>query len=498
MRGNDTAEPSGRYLIPLAGALVLHALSASLFPTAGWTTPAGIGACNLVALALCLERGNAAEADAQWRWRLLAMAFLLWTMAFVALAYLQIRNIAMDDAQADSLFFMLRGVPLLLIVTRTDEGDRSARFRWIDIGQASLFALLVAALLFPRLASTDPAMPQVTEAQTLLFHEIQNYTLAIFALISLLGQTSPGSRRFTGLLCWLLWSYALVASLVNHWIILVLSPQPGSLLLLSADIPQALFIVLATRAGRRLSPRIPRFERAAASIRLIQPVLFSAGLMALSFAVSRVDFAVGFASGMLSLAFHAARSTLTQSLFLTAQRDLGQARDRLEFLASIDPLTSLPNRRRLDERLLSEWKRATRTHGTLAVLLIDVDQFKSFNDTAGHLAGDHCLREIAGVMQRSIRREADMIARYGGEEFVVIAPTMTPEGALALGEILRQAVIGRALPHPSNPTGIVTVSIGVAVTQAGQEIFSMDDLLRDADAALYKAKSLGRNCVRML
>jgi diguanylate cyclase (GGDEF)-like protein len=130
----------------------------------------------------------------------------------------------------------------------------------------------------------------------------------------------------------------------------------------------------------------------------------------------------------------------------------------------------------------------------LSLLICDIDFFKDFNDSLGHQRGDECLQAVARVLRGVIRRSGDFCARYGGEEFVVILPSTGLRSALAIGEIIRQAVTGLQVVHPGSPFGVVTISIGVAVDDSG----SLDDqaLIRRADQALYRAKAEGRNRVQ--
>lgn len=161
-------------------------------------------------------------------------------------------------------------------------------------------------------------------------------------------------------------------------------------------------------------------------------------------------------------------------------------------LARIDPLTKLHNRRAWEESVTMEHDRSERNDHAYSIVMIDVDHFKSFNDSAGHQAGDGCLERVADRI-RSTCRTTDVVGRYGGEEFVVLAPETCAEAALALAERLRKAVFDLNIPHAaSSVADRVTTSLGVATRDAG----SWEDLLKEADKALYAAKESGRNRVR--
>lgn len=177
-----------------------------------------------------------------------------------------------------------------------------------------------------------------------------------------------------------------------------------------------------------------------------------------------------------------------------AEKNLQDAYSAVEALASTDALTGLANRRRFDQVLNAEWRRALRDRGPLSLLMIDADLFKSYNDTYGHPRGDNCLKQIAEAAQDVVARPGDLVARFGGEEFAVVLPNTDRAGALQLGLQICEAMRARMLPHSGNPAGFVTVSVGCAtmVPTFGQHAFNLIEL---ADDALYKAKHQGRNRV---
>ena len=176
----------------------------------------------------------------------------------------------------------------------------------------------------------------------------------------------------------------------------------------------------------------------------------------------------------------------------------------LRRLMSLDPLTGIANRRSFDETLNLEWRRASRSQQPLSLLVIDVDHFKLYNDTYGHVAGDQCLRTVAEVIDTCIKRAGDLAARYGGEEFAVILPHTTANDAHMLAQKICDTLNGRNLPHRGSPTSNhVTVSIGVATRHTIQSAGSNPEvkatnpvvLIEAADKALYDAKAAGRNQV---
>ncbi|MEE4662001.1 MAG: diguanylate cyclase [Halieaceae bacterium] len=172
-----------------------------------------------------------------------------------------------------------------------------------------------------------------------------------------------------------------------------------------------------------------------------------------------------------------------------------QSTELLGKLARIDGLTEIPNRREFDRVLEIEWLRAIRSGDPLSLLMLDIDNFKAYNDGYGHDAGDECLRQVALCLQAKMLRGSDFCARYGGEEFVCVLPDTDLKGAQAMAEKVRHAIEALGIPHEyANGDRIVTVSTGVASFHASARK-SPVELLKAADGALYRAKEAGRNCV---
>ena len=167
--------------------------------------------------------------------------------------------------------------------------------------------------------------------------------------------------------------------------------------------------------------------------------------------------------------------------------------DEMHLMARVDALTGVTNRRGFSESLESETRAAFRSSEPLGMLMIDIDHFKAYNDHYGHPKGDQCLREVAAMLRRVVRRPRDLLARYGGEEFVVLLPGTPLAGVMEVGREILEQIRRLALPHASNPIGtIVTVSVGAsALVPKRTEDSAL--LLRHADAALYAAKGAGRN-----
>ncbi|MES2886090.1 MAG: diguanylate cyclase [Pseudomonadota bacterium] len=188
----------------------------------------------------------------------------------------------------------------------------------------------------------------------------------------------------------------------------------------------------------------------------------------------------------------------THQYFVLSLRDASERREmeaQLRRLVLLDALTGVNNRRAFDERFEQEFLRAARGHGSLGLLMVDVDHFKLYNDTYGHQAGDKCLRQVAQALAATLKRPSDFVARYGGEEFAVLLPDADMDQARAAAEMLLARVRELALPHAASDVAeFVTISIGAAVAKPpvrGQ----LENFMAQADTRLYKAKHSGRNCV---
>lgn len=187
------------------------------------------------------------------------------------------------------------------------------------------------------------------------------------------------------------------------------------------------------------------------------------------------------------------RKRQAKELIAVAEQ-LKQANEQLRQLSFHDSLTGLHNRRYFDEFLEREFKRAQRAGTGLALIMVDIDYFKAYNDRFGHQAGDEALRQVAAALALVTQRSNDLAARYGGEEFAIVLPDTSQAGTLAIAESLRQKVEALRIFHPDSPFGVVTISEGVAV-QYPKPREQANQLIEAADMALYHSKRAGRNRV---
>lgn len=169
--------------------------------------------------------------------------------------------------------------------------------------------------------------------------------------------------------------------------------------------------------------------------------------------------------------------------------------EMLESLAMIDGLTGVANRRNLDQILERGWRKAERDGSSLGLIMIDIDEFKAYNDNYGHGAGDECLRQVAGTIEASLGRACDSVGRYGGEEFVVILPDTDRVGTINVAEKIRANVSAQKIPHAFAKTDDhITISLGCKAMPFDKGVTCVD-LLKQVDQALYQAKEQGRNRV---
>ncbi|MBI3901427.1 MAG: diguanylate cyclase [Nitrosomonadales bacterium] len=183
-----------------------------------------------------------------------------------------------------------------------------------------------------------------------------------------------------------------------------------------------------------------------------------------------------------------------QRALVDVTQQLNVANKELQRLSTTDGLTGIANRRMFDELVKREWRRCVRLKKPMALVMVDVDHFKQYNDTYGHQGGDECLKAVAAQVARAAPRASDLAARYGGEEFVLVLGETTVDGAKWVANNIRQHVADINMPHSGSRLGHVSVSCGVASVLPTDD-FALEDLLAAADEALYKAKEQGRNTV---
>ena len=255
---------------------------------------------------------------------------------------------------------------------------------------------------------------------------------------------------------------------------------------------QTLLILVVLNQGRQSTAGRGQYFIAVGLVPVI-PVFAFRGFLAATGQADQVLMSAPTQVQALSFLVSIVATLLVAIGLLIMSKERLEARSRL--LSVQDQLTGLANRRRIDETLSREWARAHRHGGPLALIMLDIDFFKKYNDHYGHQAGDECLKSVALTLQESVQRASDLVARYGGEEFLLILPDTDAVSAQRLAESLCVSIAELKIPHAQSSLRVVTLSAGIA-TLTHNAYKDVDSLLRAADAALYQAKHNGRNQAR--
>lgn len=482
-----------KYPVVAASIIAAHVAALVLVPDLGmaisYTFFFSVTGLAMVGVAVAWRRSGTPR-DRRW-WLLLA-SLALWTVGMSLSAR---QNYVLENsnpAPGDSMFFyILYVLPVLVSVSSAPVAARKKWAMAIDLVLASLLGVLFYIRTFS-IVSLEGAVGTQAAIDVAYMLDFENSCLAVAALLRYIATDRADDHfYFRGVSAFFV-TYALSGYFYNHYVALGGHPEfgtsPWDVLL---DVPfLALFLATTTRMPQRYwhAPvYLVRFVQSASPTFLAMSVL-GFGLMVIpGYPVLGIGAAIAAVIGI------GLRGTLAQVDLVEEEFRLVRSRDELQGLVFVDSLTGLANRRALDERLLREWHRPGQ-QDPIALLMIDVDHFKEFNDRFGHLAGDECLRTIASALLRRGLRAGDFIARFGGEEFAVVAPGTNLPDAVALAEELRHEIQSLSIVHPFSPVGVVTISIGVAAANASSESGPLD-LLNAADRALYRAKQAGRNRV---
>ncbi|HWK35091.1 diguanylate cyclase [Sphingomonas sp.] len=478
--GDDSAIlPGWRAYALLPAYVALHAL-AIVLPTGQAPALSFLFTVSapLLAGGACVARARRSRVPHGWI--ALAAAMLLWAGGMGATAA---NTLLLDNASGvnaiSMVLFVLYGVPLLFMVASPE------RELWPAQLVDGALALALGGLFFAH--SFAFATMTGTSAAGLislaLMFDIENLFIAIFALIRFVASPGATGRSLFGTLAVFACAYLLTAGYINHF---AEDTDYGSYSDLLIDVPFVLLAALAIGRGSERAAPVAVSARLAHLVRAGSPLVLPATLLVVSGVLVPHYPALAVAGFIVATLLTGLRNILVQTRSL-------EEHDRLEQLARVDALTGLANRRQFDETLWREWGRARRGHGSIALLMIDIDHFKQLNDRFGHPTGDARLRDVARALAETVSRGGDLVARYGGEEFAAILPATGREAAMRIAEAMRAKVEALKLAAPG-AAGIVTISIGVghADTVDGSE---PAELIRCADAALYDAKAGGRNRV---
>ncbi|MCX7295246.1 diguanylate cyclase [Janthinobacterium sp.] len=460
------ARKTTTFWLALAGGYVLAQLALTAW--AGEHGPAvsylfGVTTPLLALAACCRNACLSAPGVVRTGWGLFAAAMLSWSVGMALSAWQDLSgHVASDTTYFSDFAYFMYGAPLLLAISSVSDRHPSRTLQWLDAVQVLLAAYLTYTAIFSVSPFDQRSIAPIPASLLVTTYNVENLVLACCASLRLLAHRRDGAQgRFYLLLSVFLWCYAACAGAYNYLTLHALAEAGPSEIL-----PSLPFLLLAVLAMR------------------VQP---GEGL---GFVVLREHFYLAASALFVALAVHALRSATLQSRYMQSELALRAAHDKLEKLSLTDGLTGIANRRCLDQALQAEWQRAARNQQALALLIIDIDFFKSLNDTFGHPYGDACLVQIAAALNSALPRASDLVGRFGGEEFAAILPATDRAGALAVAHKMQEAIAAAAIAHAPSRGGLVTASIGLALSDGAQK---PAQLLAAADQALYRAKQNGRN-----
>ncbi len=451
-------------------------------------------AAPLLAVAACVWHARTGPRYMLAAWNLLTTALILWCAGMLLSAW---EDLTQQVAPTVSFFsdfaYFMYGAPILLLICSQTHDRRPTIYLVLDGILVTLASVLTYALIFSAAPFVNQPIDPIPTDRLVVTYHVENLVLGCGAALRLLAyRHAPERRTFYAVLTLFLWIYAFFAGFYNELSVAAPDVQAGLRDLL-ADVP---FLLLAAAVLLLGAPAEPLEESAWDTLALFidnfSPIFFTAALLGLGFMLMREHFTLGMWAIFVTLAVQSLRSAMLQSRYMRSERSLRRARDKLEKLAQTDALTGVGNRRYFDHMLMLEWQRGKRGHGSLALLMIDIDHFKSLNDAFGHPYGDACLIRIAQGLRAALPRGVDLLARYGGEEFAIILPDTGQAGAELVAAKMREAVAQQQIGNAPARGGWVTISIGLTFcsdfSDAGPE-----KLLAAADQALYRAKQSGRD-----
>jgi len=387
------------------------------------------------------------------------------------------------------VLFVSYGVPLLYAAVATRDETSMPSRRIVD--GALLILLVILCYLGVRdLRDANGYLKNEDMVWVVIAFDVENVFLFLTFLVRSLTASEEWEHRFFKLTAIFLGLYALAAGIHNHD---ELHPSLPFFQELADVLPTVPFMALICLlyAERKPRPFEPTRHLWARQLSVsLAPGLLLAAIFALSLGINETQGTFGRVVLALAMLAYVVRVTQTQFWFARTRDKLSEALAAVERVSLLDELTGIPNRRAFDQAFIERTKEAAREGKPLSALMIDVDLFKTFNDTRGHPEGDVALRAVARLLAGALRRPADFIARYGGEEFVALLPGADLLGAQVVARRMNRAIYDAQLEHAHGIDGRVTVSIGIATASPPV----VQNLVLHADQALYAAKSSGRNC----
>jgi diguanylate cyclase (GGDEF)-like protein len=437
-----------------------------------------------------LRRRRQATGMMRVLWTLLALALwmqVLWASAMLASALWPAYGL--QCVIAANVLSAMYTIPCMYLITSAFTGREPPMVKVLDTSMSVLLAALLILLISTVLGGENPGDP--ASVWLAIWHaDAIDFSLAILASVRLVGARSLGRRHFYWVTAAFLWVNAIAAAIFNR---LDMSGQPwwGPALV---DLAYVLLAVLAWRPPPAWLRRYHPSVQVARVIAAFAPVAIALGVLILGISLSRLHFLGGASAVLLAAILYGLRVAVIQSQHEDKQQLADLSNRQLQRQLGVDPLTAIANRGALDARM-----RETLASGvSCSLMMIDIDYFKQFNDSHGHVQGDRCLVQVAAALKSTLQRGTDMVARYGGEEFAVVLSDASLEETDEMARRLLAVVSNLRIPHPASPLGYVTVSIGVAIRR--HDWMSEGDttiiLFQSADHALYQAKAEGRNRIR--
>lgn len=434
---------------------------------------------------------------------LAAMAALRWpsydrrTMACLALGlacwvagmgYAIARSGTEQNLISTYVLFVSFGLPLLYAAVATRDEPTTPARRVVD--GALLILLVILCYLGVRdLSDGNGFLKNEDMVWVVVAFDVENVFLFLTFLIRTFAAQDEKEYRFFRLTTIFLSLYALSAGIHNHDELYPDLPVLRQLADVLPTLPFAALLCLLHhgRTPRAFDPAGRLWARQLAAG--FAPGLLLAAIFALSLGIRDSQGMFGRIVMALAMLCYVVRVVQTQFWFAATRDRLSDALTAVERVSLLDELTGIPNRRAFEQAFAERVREASRDGKPISALMIDVDLFKTFNDTRGHPEGDIALKAVARLLAGALRRPADFIARYGGEEFIALLPLAPAEGAQVVARRMTRAVYDALLEYDHGIDGRVTVSIGVATAMPPDTA----GLVREADQALYLAKSAGRN-----
>ena len=404
------------------------------------------------------------------------------------MSYAIARSGTNENLVSTYVLFVSYGAPLLYAAVTTSDEPSSHPRRVVD-GILLILLVVLCYLGVRDLTDGNGFLKPEDMSWVVVAFDVENLFLFGTFLVRYLTAPNEGDHRFFGIGTIFLALYATCVGIHNHD---ELYPNTLALQRLADVLPTVPFIALICLLHANAKPRpfVPIRHAWARQLSMsLAPGLLLAAIFALSLGITERQGMFGRSVLALAMLAYVVRVTQTQFWFARTRDRLAEALATVERVSLLDELTGIPNRRAFDQALDERTKEAAREQRPLSVLMIDIDHFKTFNDTLGHPEGDVALRSVARLLAGALRRPADFIARYGGEEFVVLLPGTNQEGAQVVARRMNRVVYDAQLEHADGIDSRVTVSIGVA-TRAPEK---MHGVVTHADRALYSAKHAGRN-----